>query len=322
MRSKALSVNEDTSPNTSVSSMSSTPRTKPIASPAVPVLPTPLEASFLPKAQPTAGVGGAHLFDCDIHSSTDVGSPNPLATNPPLPLEPCPESPLLRPFWFLRTIYQTIAHPRGGYITNRLFVPRDIWRVKNIKLKNVEEKVSTCDLLTAALLKLSKVDTFNADAVLEEMQFLENVMERAQTNLAKKLGNDVGLQGGLQAFKGVNLSDESTSNAESAHPTSASSNKSYLKSWRKLRSKNSVGPQSAGGSAANASKTDLREAPTMQSLPLSNSQTVRFPKRDVSQVQCMGPNPSYMGALARLCDAAQILGKSLELLNILWGVRC
>ena len=48
----------------------------------------------------------------------------------------------------------------------------------------------------------------------------------------------------------------------------------------------------------------------MQSLPMSNSQQLRFPKRDVSQVQCMGPNPSYMGALARLCDAAQILGES------------
>ncbi|KAG8532566.1 uncharacterized protein KY384_002443 [Bacidia gigantensis] len=304
LRSKALSINDDTSPNTSVSSISSTPKSRPAASPAVPVLPTPLESSFLPKAQP---MGGIHLFDCEIHSPRSPGSPNPLANNPPLPLEPCPESPLLRPFWFLRTIYQTIVHPRGGYITNRLFVPRDIWRVKNLKLKNVEEKVSTCDLLTAALLKLGKVDTYNADAVLEEMQFLENVMERAQTNLAKKLGNEVGLQGSLQAFRGVNLAEESTSNSEALNPTSASSNKSYLKSWRKLRSKNSVGPSTVMASGVNSSKTDLRDAPAMQSLPISSSQNPRFPKRDISQVQCMGPNPSYMGALARLCDAVQIL---------------
>ena len=308
LRGKSLSAGDglDTSPNTSLSSISSAPKLRRTPSPAVPVLPTPLDTSFLPKGQP---MGGIYLFDCDIHSPLSPGSPNPSAVNAPLPLEPCPESSLLRPFWFLRAIYQTIAHPRGGYLTSRLFVPRDIWRVKNIKLKNVEEKVSTCDLLTAALLKLGRVDTLNADAVLEEMQFLENVMERAQANLSKKLGNDVGVQGAVAAFKGVNIVDDSASNSEIIKPTSAINNKSYMKSWRKLRSKNSLGPGSTVGSAANASRNDLSQPMAMNSLPMTTSQNPRFPKRDVSQVQCMGPNPSYMGALARLCDATQILGK-------------
>ena len=296
----------DTSPNTSVSSISSAQKVRRMPSPAVPVLPTPIETSFLPKGQP---IGGSYLFECDIHSPLSPGSPNTLASNAPLPLEPCPESPLLRPFWFLRTIYQTIAHPRGGYITNRLFIPRDIWRVKNIKLKNVEEKVSTCDLLTAALLKLGKVDTFNADAVLEEMQFLENVMERAQANLTKKLGSEVGVQGALAAFKGASVVDESASNSEAVHPPLANGNKSYLKGWRKLRSKNSLGPHVTAASMTSTSKHDLKDAPSMSSLPMSALQNPRFPRRDVSQVQCVGPNPSYMGALARLCDAAQTLGK-------------
>ena len=311
LRSKSFSASgadgPDTSPNTSLSSMSSAPKTHRVPSPAVPVLPT-LESNFTPKGQP---MGGIYLFDCAIHSPTSPGCPNSSVNNPPLPLEPCPDSPLLRPFWFLRSIYQTIAHPRGGYITTRLFVPRDIWRVKNIKLKNVEEKISTCDLLTAALLKLSKVDTYNADAVLEEMQFLESVMEQSQANLAKKLGNEVGVQGAAAIFKGAHVVDDSASNSEAMIPMSAHSSKSYLKSWRKLRSKNSLGPSSAAGSTMNASKTDLREAPTMKSLPMTANQNPRFPKRDVSQVQCMGPNPSYMGALARLCDAAQVLGKHL-----------
>ena len=306
LRSKSLtaSADHDTSPNTSVSSMSSLPKVRRIPSPAVPVLPTPIESSFLPKGQP---IGGAYLFESDIHSPITPGSPNPLASNAPLPLEPCPENVLLRPFWFLRTVYQTIAHPRGGYITNRLFVPRDIWRVKNIKLKNVEEKVSTCDLLTAALLKLSKVDTYSADAVLEEMQFLENVMERAQANLSKKLGNEVGVQGALAAFKGVSIMDESASEAVAS--SSMTANKSYLKGWRKLRSKNSLGPHSSTVNLLSSSRSDLKDAPTMHSLPMSNAQNPRVPRRDISQVQCVGPNPSYMGALARLCDAAQILGK-------------
>ena len=309
LRSKSFSAGDDgqdASPNASLSSISSTPKLRRVPSPAVPVLPTPVDSNFLPKAQ---SMGGIYLFDCDIHSPTSPGFPNPSASNAPLPLEPCPESSLLRPFWFLRAIYQTIAHPRGGYITSRLFVPRDIWRVKNLKLKNVEEKVSTCDLLTAALLKLGKVDTYNADAVLEEMQFLENVMERAQANLAKKLGNEVGVQGAAAAFKGVNIADDSASNTEVTNSTSTASNKSYLKSWRKLRSKNSLGPGLTAGNVAKGSKGDLHDAPVMNSLPMSSCQNPRFPKRDVSQVQCFGPNPSYMGALARLCDAAQILGK-------------
>ena len=309
LRSKSFtaSADHDTSPNTSVSSMSSLPRVRRVPSPAVPVLPTPIESSFLPRGQP---IGGAYLFESDIHSPISPGSPNPLASNAPLALEPCPENVLLRPFWFLRTVYQTIAHPRGGYITNRLFVPRDIWRVKNIKLKNVEEKVSTCDLLTAALLKLSKVDTFSADAVLEEMQFLENVMERAQANLSKKLGNEVGVQGALAAFKGVNIVDESASEAVTTNALNG--NKSYLKGWRKLRSKNSLGPHASAVNLLSSSRPDLKDTPTMNSLPMSNAQNPRFPKRDISQVQCVGPNPSYMGALARLCDAAQILGKFFQ----------
>ena len=315
LRSKSLSIGgidgPDASPNTSLSSVSSVPKLHRAPSPAVPILPTTLEASLMPKGQP---MGGIYLFDCDIHSTTTPGFPNPSASNAPLPLEPCPESALLRPFWFLRSIYQTIAHPRGGYLTTRLFVPRDIWRVKNIKLKNVEEKISTCDLLTAALLKLGKVDTYNADAVLEEMQFLESIMEQAQANLSKKLGNEVGVQGVAAAFKSSNTVDDSASNSEAVNPLSANSNKSYLKSWRKLRPKNSLGPGLIA--TMNSSKSDLKEAPTMKSLPMTTNQNPRFPKRDISQVQCMGPNPSYMGALARLCDAVQILGKHRLLHNV------
>lgn len=311
LRNKALSISGpdpfETSPAASVSSISSLPKQRKDSEPVVPVLPTPMESSFMPKGQP---MGGIYLFDSDIHSPLSPGSPNPLATNAPLPLEPCPESPLLRPFWFLRSIYQTIAHPRGGYITSRLFLPRDIWRVKNIKLKNVEEKVSSCDLLTAALLKLAKVDTFNADAVLEEMEFFESVMDQVKVNLTKKLGSDVGVQGATSMFKGSTAIDDSASNSEAltSKYASNSSNKSYLSSWRKLRSKNSMGSGPTSASNLAALKDGIKEAPTMKSLPMTNIQNPRFPKRDVSQVQCMGPNPSYMGALARLCDAVQVLG--------------
>ena len=309
LRNKGLTVSVpdvvDASPNTSFSSVSSTPKPRKDPSPALPVLPTPIETSFITKGQAMGGI----LFDSDIHAPNSPGSPNPLASNAPLPLEPCPESTLLRPFWFLRSIYQTIAHPQGGYISTRLFIPRHIWGVKRIKLKNVEDKVSSCDLLTAALLKLGKVDTLDANAVLEEMQFFESVMEQVQATLAKKLGNEVGVQGAAQIFKGIQVVDESAHNLEALawKTTNASSRSNF--SWKKLRGKNSLGPGLTSGGTINVSKNGPQEGPTIKSLPMTKIQNPRFPKRDPNQVQCLGPNPSYMGALARLCDAVQILGK-------------
>lgn len=255
---------------------------------------------------------GIYLFESDIHAPATPGLPNLEVTNPPSPLEPCPELPLLRPFWFLRCIYQTIAHPRGGYISTRLFIPSSIWRVKNVKLRSVDEKISACDLLSAALSKLAQVDTFDADAVFEEMQFLENVMEQVQSSLSKKLGNEVGVVGTSSLFKGSSATEDGslhTDTSVSKNPNTHS--KSYLSSWRKLRSKTS-GP----GVMPNVGATILREGskdgPSLDSLPMTSLLDHKFPKRDLSRIHYGGPNSNYMSALARLCDAAQVLGRFLQ----------
>ncbi|KAI0904936.1 hypothetical protein F4823DRAFT_628223 [Ustulina deusta] len=111
--------------------------------PTMPTLPTPIATTFAEKI--VGGVGGLHLFDSDFHS--------PQTPDMPLSLEPCPSDPMFRPFWLMRALYQTLAHPRGGYISNRLFVPQNAW------------KISQCDLLTAALLTLAR-----------EMQIFENLL--------------------------------------------------------------------------------------------------------------------------------------------------
>lgn len=267
------------------------------------ILPTPTGTTFTINGMPT---GGLYLFESDIHSPTSPGMPNPIAANAPNPLEPCPESFLLRPFWLMRCLYQTIAHPKGGYLSTKLFVPRDVWRVKNVKIKNVDEKVANCDLLTAALLKLGQVDTLDADAVLEEMQALEMVLDQVQTVLSKKLGNEVGLQNATHLFKNLSSVDEAgVTDTFSSRPSI--SGKSYLTSWRKLRSK------SSGAGLANTvtnvtSLRDLKEAVTMSSIPMTATTYSRTAKRTPGLVQCTGPHANYMGALARLFDAAQILG--------------
>ncbi|KAL2872241.1 uncharacterized protein BJX67DRAFT_368978 [Aspergillus lucknowensis] len=273
---------------------------KGIATASIPALPTPTAASFGSSGLPSDGL---YLFDSYIHSPTSPGSPNPLAANSPLPLEPCPESFLLRPFWLMRCIYQTIAHPRGGYISTKLFIPRDVWRVKNVKIKAVEEKVSNCDLLTAALLKLSKVDMYDADAVLEEMQAFESVLDQVQMSLSKKVGSEVGVQGAMPLFKAAQAVDEAT--AIDALPSRASSgpSKSYLSSWRKLRSKNS----GFGAAPLAGSKEASKDHLTISSLPMTSIWNSQPTKRNIAQAQFNGPNANYMSALARLCDAAQVI---------------
>ncbi|RHZ53165.1 hypothetical protein CDV55_102451 [Aspergillus turcosus] len=270
---------------------------------AVPSLPTPIGATFAPSGMTS---GGLYLFDSHIHSPTSPGSPNPMAANAPIPLEPCPESFLLRPFWLMRCIYQTIAHPRGGYLSTKLFVPHDVWGVKNVKLRAVEEKVSNCDLLTAALLKLAKVDTYDADAVLEEMQSLEAVLDQVQVSLSKKISSEVGVQGAMPIFKYTQSSEDAANGLDTIPQKvhSGSSKSSYLTSWRKLRSKNSgFGAPATPVNSKETSKDNL----TISSLPMTSLPTSQPAKRVTPQFQFSGPNAHYMAALARLCDAAQVL---------------
>ncbi|OAG11272.1 uncharacterized protein CC84DRAFT_7207 [Paraphaeosphaeria sporulosa] len=277
--------------------------------------PTPSVPTFNVDGLPS---GGMHLFESDIHSPYSPGSPSGAVANAPIPLEPCPESYLLRPFWLMRCFYQTIVHPRGGYLSTKLFIPRDVWRVKGVKLKNVDDKIANCDLLTAALQRLSTVDTLDADAVLEEMQAFEVVLDQVQTQLAKKLGNEVGMQGVSVLFKDaytVGVGSAADGNSEKgshgsqdhAPKSGMSQSKSYLTSWRKLRSKNSAVGLSNMAGAKSAAPEVSKDSLTMATLPMTNLPNIRFAKRDVSNVAFEGPNGGYMSSLAKLFDSVQIL---------------
>jgi hypothetical protein len=279
-------------------------------------MPTPSIPTFNVDGLPS---GGMHLFESDIHSPFSPGTPGPTVTNAPIPLEPCPESYLLRPFWLMRCFYQTIAHPRGGYLSTKLFIPRDVWRVKGVKLKNIEDKIANCDMLTAALQKLASVDTADADSVLEEMQALELVLDQVQTQLAKKLGNEVGIHSVSALFKDATTVGEGAASADGSSKGShgsqdhapksavAQGTAKYLASWRKLRSKNS-GVNLAGMAGARTAEVP-KDTLVMSTLPMTSLQGIRFAKRDVSSVVFEGPNAGYMGSLARLFDAVQILGE-------------
>jgi hypothetical protein len=201
-----------------------------------------------------------------------------------------------------------------------LFVPRDVWRVKGVKLKNLDDKIANCDLLTAALQRLASVDTLDADAVLEEMQALEVVLDQVQMALSKKLGNEVGVQSVSTLFKdaytvgnGTSTGDMSEKGShgsqDHAQKSAVTQGKSYLTSWRKLRSKNSAVNLTTLAGAKSVGHEVPKDSLTMATLPMTSLPNIRFAKRDITGVAFEGPNSAYMGSLARLFDSAQILGK-------------
>jgi hypothetical protein len=282
----------------------------------IPPLPTPTTATFTHQASFS---GGMHLFDDHVGVAASPKTPrSPTAASaiePPVPLEACPESFLLRPWWLMRCLYQVVAHPRGGHLTNKLFLPRDIWKVKNVKLRFLEDKISQCDILTAALLGLAKVDSNDATAMLVAMQSFENELERVRTGLQKKMGNEVGLSNSTNVFKSP-TDDGDPMSAKT--PNGSSAARSFASGWKKLRSKSS-NAAITNASAASSKDPALVAALTMPSLPMTSSSSVQTSSRGNNHRHKIPPpsptqlanipvmHATYMSSLARLFDAVQIL---------------
>ncbi len=279
--------------------------------PAMPSLPTPIATAFKERMGARAGTGGLHLFDNEIHSPTSPGTPNALLLDGPASLEPCPRDHLLRPFWLMRCLYQTLAHPRGGYLSNKLFVPRDAWCIKGVKLKSVDDKIAQCDLLTAGLMKLARVDNCDADDLLDEMQSFEGLLESVESILIRKLGSEVGPQSASVLFKDASNGPD-VDNGSNVPRSASVSGKPSSFSWRRLRSKNSsagLGNAYADRGRKESITDDSKDGLTIPSLPMTSHPTSKPTKRDVASVQFSGPNANYMAALARLFDAAQTVGE-------------
>ncbi|KAK6216770.1 translation factor (mitochondrial) [Colletotrichum tabaci] len=161
--------------------------------------------------------------------------------------------------------------------------------------------------VTPALLKLARVDTCDADAVLEEMQSLEGILEQVQASLTRKLGTDVGVQSSSMLFRDASNSAEIEA-AISVPRSGSVSGKSSSFSWRRLRPKNSAAGLNNSFNAKGAAVPESgKESPSLETLPMTDHPTSRPSKRDPSNAQFTGPNAHYMGSLARLFDAAQTI---------------
>ena len=282
----------------------------------IPPLPTPTTATFTHQASFS---GGMHLFDDHVGIAASPKTPrSPTGTSEselPIPLEACPEAFLLRPWWLMRCLYQVVAHPRGGHLTNKLFLPRDIWRVKNVKLRFLEDKISQCDILTAALLGLAKVDNYDAGAMLIAMQSFENELDRVRASLQKKMGNEVGLSNSTNVFKSPTDDSEPMS---AKTPNGSSAARSFASGWKKLRSKSSNAAMTNSGVGSSRDPA-LAAALTMPSLPMTSSISVQTSSRGHNHRHKIPPpspnqlanipvmHATYMSSLARLFDAVQIM---------------
>lgn len=283
------------------------------------VAPTPSVVPITPMIlPPTAGLpaGGMHLFESKLHSPASPNSIEHLATNIPAPLEPCPGEALSKPYWLMRCLYQTVAHPRGGYISARVFVPREVWFIKGVKIKAIDDKISACDLVSAALSKLATVKMDDINAIYDEMNSLEGVLDRVQTVLSKKLGNDVGAAGARTLYGTDGSIPENGTNSDMVtKSTGINGGKSYF-SLRKLRTKNSNTALSSGyGSSSNLAGEYNFAASGLPKASVSDQNTQ--PVRNLEGVTFGGPHAAYISALARLFDSAQILGMAY-----ISGFRC
>lgn len=264
-------------------------------------------ASMTPLYPPPPSAGGIDIFQNKIHSpNTFGGVMDPSDSDSPATLEPCPSETLSRPFWLMRCFYQTIAHPKGGYISPKLFVPREVWFIKGVKLKAVDEKINACDLVTAALQRLAKCKADQINSIYEEMQLLEYVLDRAQAMLAKKLGSEVG-GAGAKSLYGETTQANGEDNMVTTKTGNIGGGKGYF-SLRKLRTKTSSNTLGSTYGAGQSIGADV----SYTNLPMAGAGGVNRalqPKRDVDSLAFTGPHANYLAALAKLFDAAQVLGE-------------
>lgn len=261
--------------------------------------------------------GRIGYFDDAAQVANKAVSQKPLSI-PPRPLEPCPESPMLRPLWLMRCLYEVVTHPKGGYLSEKLFVPREVWRLKKVKLKHIDDKIINMQLLTDALLKLGALNLLNTDAILHEMQSLEHVLDQAQASLSRKLGGDVGPHTVSSMFKEASASagDLSPASTAESYQREHKSGMSMMASWRKLRGKAPTTHEAIG--MGSVSSRDSRQASdfSLPSVPMTSINGVtssrQYARRGATDYRGEGPNAGYMSAVAKLCSAVQVLGKLLE----------
>ncbi|CAG8448845.1 19017_t:CDS:2 [Gigaspora rosea] len=114
----------------------------------------------------------------------DEETGNPIMTNSGISEFP-PNDVHLKPFWLMRLLERTMT--TGGYLTPKLYIPRNLWLQGHAKLASIDAKISSCDVVLNCLLKLSKTSVDDMDVLMKVLEGIEPIIEGLQNSLARKL---------------------------------------------------------------------------------------------------------------------------------------
>ncbi|ORX41690.1 hypothetical protein BCR36DRAFT_587803 [Piromyces finnis] len=99
--------------------------------------------------------------------------------------EMLPQKIILRPFWLMRLLSRSMYE--GGYLTPRVYVPKQLWYQKGVKYVAIEAKYQACINLLQHLQKIKDTSLENPSEVYEVLMILETETSAIQNMLAKKL---------------------------------------------------------------------------------------------------------------------------------------
>ncbi|EMR09738.1 hypothetical protein PNEG_01923, partial [Pneumocystis murina B123] len=106
-----------------------------------------------------------------------------------------PKDSIEKTYWLMKILQKLlipfIIKSEGSYITPRLFIPKDIWYVKNVKLKGEEEKIKVCESLIFTLNKIKSLKQDDLQSLIRELVYLDNMVDIFRFWLLKKFGTEV-----------------------------------------------------------------------------------------------------------------------------------
>ncbi|KAF8973463.1 hypothetical protein BGZ46_009837 [Entomortierella lignicola] len=108
---------------------------------------------------------------------------------PPKELDPPPPAdPYLRCFWFMHLLEQTMT--TGGFLSSKLYVPRDVWYQKtSVRLPSIEAKITACQSVSQTLDNMVAQSKAGKLTLLVEVGGNVEKGERDRNELLKELEN-------------------------------------------------------------------------------------------------------------------------------------
>ncbi|KAG0143545.1 hypothetical protein CROQUDRAFT_174213 [Cronartium quercuum f. sp. fusiforme G11] len=144
-----------------------------------PALPSTLRKTSVPITNPSQFKPSTYAH---AHSNATLN----LNTNQQMKINEQMKSitPIRKPFHLMKLIRNTISN--GGYLTNKLYIPKQLWTQTGIRIQNLETKIKLIEILEASLeifLKdLKEVNLFS------KIENFEISLKTIEVSLGKKLG--------------------------------------------------------------------------------------------------------------------------------------